>query len=41
VVTLPIIFIAVGTALLVGVFFGAAPALQAARKDPIEALRHE
>ncbi|MEK7603399.1 MAG: ABC transporter permease [Patescibacteria group bacterium] len=41
VVTLPIMFIAVSTAFLVGVFFGATPALQAARKDPIEALRHE
>jgi putative ABC transport system permease protein len=41
VVTLPIMFIAVGVSVVVGVFFGVAPALQAARKDPIEALRHE
>lgn len=39
VVTLPIMFIAVGVSLLVGVIFGVAPALQAARKDPIEVLR--
>jgi ABC-type antimicrobial peptide transport system permease subunit len=41
VVTLPIMFIAVGVAMAVGLFFGMAPAYKAAKKDPIEALRFE
>jgi putative ABC transport system permease protein len=33
--------IAFGVSLAVGIIFGAAPAIKASRKDPIEALRHE
>jgi putative ABC transport system permease protein len=39
VVTLPVVAIAVMVATVVGTIFGMAPALQASRKDPIEALR--
>ncbi len=41
VITLPIMFISTGIALLVGVIFGTMPAVRAARKDPIECLRYE
>ncbi len=40
VISLPIIIIAVGVAVMVGVIFGITPALKAARKHPIDALRH-
>lgn len=41
VISWPVIAIAAGVSLLVGIIFGTAPALKAARKDPIQALRNE
>lgn len=41
VVSWQVVVIAAGVSLAVGIIFGTAPALKAARKDPIEALRNE
>ncbi len=41
VITWPVMLLALSVAVLVGIIFGITPALRAARKDPIEALRHE
>ncbi len=39
VITLPVILISTGVSMAVGIIFGVTPALRAARKDPIQALR--
>ncbi|MBI2589037.1 ABC transporter permease [Candidatus Saccharibacteria bacterium] len=41
VVSIPVVLLAVGVSIAVGIIFSVAPALKAARKDPITALRGE
>ena len=38
---IPIIFIAISSAAIVGIFFGFYPARKASRRNPIDALRYE
>ena len=40
-VTWDVVALAVGVAVVIGLFFGIYPAMRAARMDPIEALRHQ
>lgn len=40
-ITMPVLVIAVGVSIVVGITFSVAPALKAARKNPIDALRNE
>jgi len=40
-ITLDVLWLAVGLSIVVGVIFGLMPAMRAARKNPIEALRYE
>ncbi len=41
VISIPVVVISVAIALAVGIIFGTAPAVRAAKKDPIESLRYE
>lgn len=41
VITWPVMVLAAGVSIAVGVIFGITPAIKASRKDPIDSLRHE